>query len=138
MDTFCIIERYGHLLDASLSNRFLSYEAFGANLWSSTMSPALEAVPMDHIVCHVIYHPWVKGAILFKALNRVSIPISLIFRVTHTLKRPFNYPCLLPIATSVATSVLVLCSDDFYDLNDLNFWNVVCTGYQMDLNYWEI
>ena len=88
--TFCIIERYGHLPDGSLSNPFLSYKAFGASLWSSTMSPTLEAVPIDHIVCHAIYRPWVKGVILFKALNRVSIPISVTFCVTDTLKRLFN------------------------------------------------
>jgi hypothetical protein len=48
--TFCIIEWYGHLPDGPLSNPFLSYKAFGASLWSSTMSPTLEAVPVDHIV----------------------------------------------------------------------------------------
>jgi hypothetical protein len=72
VDTFCIIERYGHLPDASLSDPFLSYEAFGASLWSSKMSPILEAVPLGHIICHAVSRPWVKGVILFKALNRVS------------------------------------------------------------------
>jgi len=82
-DTFCIIERYGCLPDASFSNPFLPYEAFGASLWSSKMSPDLEAVPLDHIVCHAISRPWANGAIVIKALNRVSISISLIFRLAY-------------------------------------------------------
>ena len=86
VDTFCIIERYAELPDTSSLNPFLSYEAFGAGLWSSKMSLALEAVPVDQIVCHAISRPWGKEAILLKALNRVSIPVSLCFRVAYTLQ----------------------------------------------------
>jgi hypothetical protein len=48
---------------------FLSHVAFGASLWSSKMSLALEAVPVDHVICHTISRPWVKGVILFKVLD---------------------------------------------------------------------
>lgn len=85
VDTFCIIERYEQL-PVTFSNPFQSYQAFGADLWSSTTSPALEAIPVDHIICHAISRLWVKGAILLKALNRVCILFSLAFCVTHTLQ----------------------------------------------------
>lgn len=73
-DLLCVIEQYMQLPDQVALNSFSAHEAFGASLWSSKMSLALEAVPMDHIICHAISRPWVKGAILFKALNRVSTP----------------------------------------------------------------
>jgi hypothetical protein len=72
MDTFFVIERYAQLPEVT-ANPFSSHVEFGASLWSSKMSPVLEAVPMDHIICHAISRPWVKGIILLKALDRVGI-----------------------------------------------------------------
>jgi hypothetical protein len=72
MDFIFVIERYSPLPNGDALGPFSSYVAFGASLWSSKMSPALEAVPVDHVVCHAISRPWVKGVILFKALDRVS------------------------------------------------------------------
>jgi hypothetical protein len=72
MDSIFVIERYSPLPNEGALGPFSSYVAFGASLWSSKMSPALEAVPVDHVVCHAISRPWVKGVILFKALDRVS------------------------------------------------------------------
>jgi hypothetical protein len=91
MDTFFVIERYAQLMEDGISNPFSSHKEFGASLWSSKMSAVLEAVPVDHIVCHAILRPWVKGVILFKALNRVSIlhyPYFL-FRLTHVNLQAF-------------------------------------------------
>jgi hypothetical protein len=77
-DVFLVIERYAELPAEVASSPFSSHVEFGASLWSSKMMPTLEAVPMNHIICHAIFRPWVKGAILFKALDRVST---------------FNYSC---------------------------------------------
>jgi hypothetical protein len=73
MDTFFVIERYAQVMGDGDSNSFSSYADFGASLWSTKMSAVLEAVPVDHVVCHAISRPWVKGVILLKALDRVSI-----------------------------------------------------------------
>ena len=72
MDLFFVVERYASLPENGPLNAFSSHAAFGASLWSSKMSPTLEAIPVDHIICHAIFRPWVKGAILFKALDQVS------------------------------------------------------------------
>jgi hypothetical protein len=73
MDTFFVIERYAQVMEGGTSNIFLSHAEFGVSLWSSKTLAILDAVPADHIVCHAISQPWVKGVTLFKALDRVSI-----------------------------------------------------------------
>jgi hypothetical protein len=83
MILFFVIEWFAPLPDDVSSGVFSHHMAFGASLWSSKMSPVLEAVPTDHIICHAIFRPWVKGAILFKALNRVSIPWCAHFLMAH-------------------------------------------------------
>ena len=72
-DTFFVVERYAQVMADGDSSPFSFYADFGASLWSTKMSAVLEAVPMDHVVCHAISRPWVKGVILLKALDRVSI-----------------------------------------------------------------
>jgi hypothetical protein len=85
MDFFFVIERYAQLLNTDVLDSFSSHEAFGASLWSSKKSPTLEAIPTGHVISHAISRPWVKGVILFKALNRVSsILCSSHFRIAHT------------------------------------------------------
>ena len=70
---FFIVERYATLPEEITSNVvFSSHVDFGASIWSSKMSPVLEAVPVDYIVCHAILRPWMKGSVLCKALDRVS------------------------------------------------------------------
>jgi len=71
-DFFVVVEQYAQLPDNVGSNPFSSHEAFGASLWSSKMSPVLNAIPMDHIICHSISRQWAKEVILIKALDRVS------------------------------------------------------------------
>jgi hypothetical protein len=83
MVLFFVIERFAPLPDDVPSGVFSSHMAFGASLWSSKMSPVLEAVPTDHVICHAIFRPSVKGTILFKALNRVRIPWCAHFLVAH-------------------------------------------------------
>jgi hypothetical protein len=51
----------------------LSHPTFGASLWLLKMCPALEVVPIDHVICHSISRPWGNGVILFKALDWVSV-----------------------------------------------------------------
>jgi hypothetical protein len=90
-DTFFVIERYAQLMEDGTSNPFSSHKDFGASLWSSKMSAVLEAVPVDHIVCHAILRPWVKDVILFKPLDRVSIlhyP-HFLFRLMHVNLQAF-------------------------------------------------
>jgi len=41
--------------------------------WPLKMSPDLGAVPADHVISHATVHPWVKGVILCKIMDRVSI-----------------------------------------------------------------
>jgi hypothetical protein len=74
MVLFFVIKQFAPLPDNMPSGVFSSHMVFGASLWSSKMSPVLEAVPTDHVICHVIFCPWVKGTILFKELNQVHIP----------------------------------------------------------------
>jgi hypothetical protein len=69
MDFFFVIERYAQLLNTDVLDSFSSHEAFGASLWSLKKSPTLEAIPTGHVISHVISRPWVRGVILFKALN---------------------------------------------------------------------
>jgi hypothetical protein len=70
---FFIVEQYATLAEEITSNVvFSSHVDFGASIWSSKMSPVLEAVPVDYIVCHAILWPWMKGSVLYKALDRVS------------------------------------------------------------------
>jgi hypothetical protein len=80
MDTFFVVERYAQQLEVT-SNPFSSHVDFGASLWSSKMSPVLEAVPVDHIICHAILRPWVKGVVLLKALDRVGIFYKSLFLI---------------------------------------------------------
>jgi len=68
-----VTECYTQLPEERVFSLFSSHAPFGASLWSSKMSPVLEAVPADHVISHAIVHPWVKGAILCKIMNRVSI-----------------------------------------------------------------
>jgi hypothetical protein len=84
MDFFFVIERYAQLPNMDILDPFSSHEAFGASLWSSKKSLTLEAVPTSHVISHAISRPWVKGVILFKALNRVSsILYCLLFHIAH-------------------------------------------------------
>src|ERR1700676_1178412 len=50
---FFVIEGYAQLLETTL-NPFSSHAPFGASLWSSKMLLVLEAVPVDHVICHPI------------------------------------------------------------------------------------
>jgi len=68
-----VTECYTQLPEERVFSLFSSHAPFGASLWSSKMSPVLEAVPADHVISHAIVRPWVKGAILCKIMNRVSI-----------------------------------------------------------------
>ena len=72
-DTFFVIERHTQVMADGDANPFSFYPDFGASLWSTKMSVVLEAVPVDHVVCHAISRPWMKGVILLKALDQVSI-----------------------------------------------------------------
>lgn len=74
-----VIERYAQLPEEATFNLFSSHASFGASLWSSKMSPVLEAVPADRVISHATIRPWVKGIILCKIMDRVSIHHFLSF-----------------------------------------------------------
>jgi hypothetical protein len=103
-----IVEWYATLPQIFSNVVFSSHPDFGVSVWSSKMSPVLEVVPVNHIVCHAILRPWMKGSVLCKALDRVSFfPLLFFPWLIHYPSRLSNVVFIFPNFNLIARTPCV-------------------------------